>query len=136
MLQNTWNFVQTVFLFDLFLKNTENRFGYISQRPYIGKKNPDDVGVTLTLQVTRDRTDYGIDKKTQRPRDDNRLNTFDVTVLNGEKTVDFKKGDLVSLADYLPEKSYVINYDLILRCGKVMRYNEPTKQTNNSATNK
>ena len=58
--------------------------------------------------------DYGVDKN-GRKRDNNVLNTFEVTVLNGQSEVPFKKGEKVSLVGFIPEKSYVIGFDLLLR---------------------
>ena len=58
--------------------------------------------------------DYGIDKNGNK-RENNLLNTFDVTILNGLSEVPFKKGDKVSLVGFIAEKSYVIGFDTILR---------------------
>ena len=54
-------------------------------------------------------------------RDNNVLNTFDVTILNGESSIPFRKGEKVSLGNYLPEKSYVIGFDLILRFDSIRK---------------
>jgi hypothetical protein len=136
MIQNAWVYTSQIFDSQKFLEGTGNNFTVVSQRPFKSKKHPEDSGVTLTLLINEDHTDYGVDKKTGLQREDNRLNTFDATILNGKDHLDIKKGDVVSLGDYLPEKSYVIGFDLILRYGKVMRYNAQTKQTGNTSTNK
>lgn len=113
-IQNAWKFTKTTFDAELFFKVTENRFQYVSQKPYQSKKNPEDKGVTVTLLITHDEMDYGVDKNGHK-RDNNVLNTFDVTILNGQSEVPFKKGDKVSLTGFIPEKSYIIGFDLLLR---------------------
>ena len=114
MIQNSWVYTRTSFDAETFLKATRNVFQFVSGKPYQSKKNPEDKGVTLTLLVMYDDMDYGVDKS-GRKRDNNVLNTFDVTILNGHSELSFKKGDKVSLAGFIPEKSYVIGFDLLLR---------------------
>lgn len=114
MIQNSWVYTQNQFLEKKFLKATRNEYQLVSQKSYLSKKNPEDKGVTLTLLITHDDMDYGVDKN-GRKRDNNVLNTFEVTILNGQTEVPFKKGDKVSLVDFIPEKSYVIGFDLLLR---------------------
>lgn len=113
-IQNSWVFTQTLFNAESFLKATRNIFQFVSCKPYQSKKNPNEKGVTLTLLVIHDDKDYGVDKN-GRKRDNNVLNTFDVTILNGQSEVPFKKGDKVSLVGFMPDKSYVIGFDLLLR---------------------
>lgn len=124
---NAWVFTETSFKAEEFLTNTENIFRLVSQRPYVSKKDPNDKGVTLTLQITRDKTDYGNDKKTGHKRDDNVLNTFDVTVLNGKEHIEIRKGEYVRLVDFIREKSFVIGFDLILRFKNVEKINVQAK---------
>lgn len=114
MIQNSWAYTQTQFMMEKYLKVTRNEFQLVSQKPYQSKKNPDDKGVSLTLLIIHDDMDYGVDKN-GRKRDNNVLNTFEVTVLNGQSEVPFKKGEKVSLVGFIPEKSYVIGFDLLLR---------------------
>lgn len=113
-IQNSWVYTQTQFNAEKFLKATQNIFQVVAQKPYQSKKNPDDKGTSLTLLITHDNMDYGVDKN-GRKRDNNVLNTFDVTILNVKSEVPFKKGDKVSLVGFIPEKSYVIGFDLLLR---------------------
>ena len=115
MIQNAWVYTHTSFDAEAFLKATGNSFQFVSAKPYQPKQNPDDKGSILTLLITRDDMDYGVDKKTGRKRDNNVLNTFDVTILNGKSEVPFKKGEKVSLAGFIPEKSFVIGFDVLLR---------------------
>lgn len=114
-LQNTWLLTHTVFDDQKFKANTNNQFVLVSQRPYASKKNPQDIGVSVTLQVVKDIGDYGIDKKTGLKRDNNVLNTFDVTVLNGAQRLDAQKGDIIRLGQMIVEKTFIIGFDLILR---------------------
>ncbi len=114
-IQNSWVYTQTRFDAEKFLKATRNIFLLVSAKPYQSKKNPEDKGSTLTLSIMHDDMDYGVDKQTKQKRDNNVLNTFDVTILNGKSEVPFKKGDKVSLVGFIPEKSYVIGFDVLLR---------------------
>ena len=124
---NAWVFTETKFKAEEFLNNTGNIYRLVSQRPYVSKKEPDEKGVTLTLLITKDETDYGIDKKTGVKRDNNTLNTFDVTVLNNKEHIDVKKGEHVRLIDFVPEKSFIIGFDLILRFKDVEKVNVKTR---------
>ncbi|WP_281202946.1 hypothetical protein [Cytobacillus kochii] len=124
---NAWVFTETKFKADEFLNNTGNIYRLVSQRPYVSKKEPDEKGVTLTLLITKDETDYGVDKKTGMKRDNNTLNTFDVTVLNNKEYIDVKKGEHVRLIDFIPEKSFIIGFDLILRFKDVEKVNVKTR---------
>lgn len=124
---NAWVFTETKFKADEFLKNTHNMYKVVSQRPYVSKKNPDEKGISLTLLIVQDDTDYGVDKKTGLKRDNNTLNTFDVTVLNGKDRIDAQKGDFVSLISFDQERSFVIGFDLILRFKDVEKINVQTK---------
>ncbi|GIO23027.1 hypothetical protein J11TS1_16080 [Oceanobacillus sp. J11TS1] len=56
-------------------------------------------------------------------RDNNVLNTFDVTVLNNKASIDVQKGEYVKLINFIPEKSFVIEFDLILRFEDVEKVN-------------
>lgn len=124
---NAWVFTETKFKAEEFLTNTHNTYRLVSQRPYVSKKNPDENGVLLTLLIVKDDTDYGIDKKSGLKRDNNTLNTFDVTVLNGQDHIDVQKGDYVRLIDFDQEKSFIIGFDLILRFKNVEKANVQTK---------
>jgi len=120
---NAWVFTETKFKAEDFLTNTHNMYRLVSQRPYVSKKDPDEKGLTLTLLIAKDDTDYGNDKKTGIKRDNNTLNTFDVTILNGKDHINVQKGDYVRLIDFIQEKSFVIGFDLILRFRDVEKIN-------------
>ena len=119
-IQNSWVFTSTKFEAVKFLEATGNVYQLVSQRPFCSKKNPDEKGVLVTLLITHDDTDYGVDKQGKK-RDNNVLNTFDVTILCGETSLPLRKGEKVSLGNYLPEKSYVIGFDLILRFDSIRK---------------
>lgn len=122
-IENAWVFTETKFKAEEFLENTGNVFRLVSQRPYTNKKDPDETGVILNLLITKDDTDYGVDKKTGVQRDNNILNTFIVTILNNKDRIDIQKGEYLRLVDYIPEKSFVIGFDLILRFKDVEKVN-------------
>lgn len=124
MIQNSWVYTKTTFDAEFFLKMTRNIYQVVTQKPYQSKKNPDDKGITFTLFIPYDDMDYGVDKNGKK-RDNNVLNTFDVTILNGQSEMPFKKGDKVSLVGFLPEKSYVIDFDLLLRFRDIKKAGEP-----------
>ncbi|PTI47391.1 hypothetical protein [Staphylococcus succinus] len=124
---NAWVFTETNFKAEEFLANTHNTYRLVAQRPYTSKKDPNESGVTLTLLITKDETHYGVDKKSGLERDNNVLNTFDVTVLNNKISIDVKKGEYVKLINYIPEKSFVIEFDLILRFEDVEKVNVKAK---------
>ena len=128
MIQNSWVYTQTRFDAETFLKATGNEYLLVTQKPYQSKKDPEDKGTTLTLLITHDSMDYGIDKKTGCKRDNNVLNTFDVTILNGKSEVPFKKGDKVSLVGFIPEKSFVIGFDVLLRFRDVRKAGDTNGQ--------
>lgn len=122
-LENGWVFTDTVFKHEEFLKNTGNVYKLVSQKPYKSKKNPEDIGVTVSLHILKDETDYGYDKTTGRKREDNSMNSFNVTILNGEQALDLSKGEYVRLIEYIPEKSFVIGFDFILRFKGIEKVN-------------
>lgn len=122
-IQNPWVYTRTLFEVDKFLKATGNIYQLVSQRPFSSKKNPDEKGVLVTLLITHDEADYGVDKNGNK-RDNNVLNTFDVTILCGETSLPIRKGEKVSLGNYLPDKSYVIGFDLILRFDSIRKVSD------------
>lgn len=126
-IENAWVFTENRFKAEEFLSNTGNIYRLVSQRPYISKKDSNEKGVALKLQITKDNTDYGVDKKTGYKRDNNILNTFDVTILNKKDRIDLVKGDYLRLIDFIPERSFVIGFDLILRFKEVEKVNVQTK---------
>lgn len=128
-LQYVFMYTSTTFDDQKFKINTGNQFMLVMQRAYSSKKQPEDVGVVLTLQVLKDTGNYGVDKRTGLPRDNNALNTFDVTVLNGAQTLDAKKGDIIRLGEFIPSKSFVINFNAILRYKNVQVIHREKKQS-------
>ncbi|CAI2637956.1 hypothetical protein AKUH3B203J_11810 [Apilactobacillus kunkeei] len=114
-LQNAWIYTRTTFNDNLFKENTNNQFIFVSQRPYANKKDASETGTTLTLQVVIDKGKYGVDKKTNLERDNNVYNTFDVTILNNRQHIEAKKGDTIRLGELIQDKTYVFDFNLILR---------------------
>lgn len=116
MLKNTWKFTKTVVLGDEFTEATGNRYMVVSQAPFLDKNGKIGIqGTTLSLMVLEDSTDYGVDRSTGEPRDTNKFETFDVTILNGETHLPIIKGDYISLEGFDLEHSYAMNYSLVMR---------------------
>lgn len=126
-IQNSWVYTQTLFKAEEFKKMTRNVYQFVSQRPYVAKKDEKEKGVSVTLLIIHDDNDYGNDKSTGNKRDSNVLNTFDVTILNGNTSLPFNKGDKVALGNYLPDKSFIIGFDLILRFDSIRKVNGEQK---------
>ena len=112
---NTWYFTKTIVLRDIIAQYLFNQFRVVTVRDYVDKKGELPDGITMILTVLKDDFDYGIDKKTGKPRDSNLHMNFEVTVLNRKHQI--KKGDIVSLLDFDSENSYAIGFDLLLRFG-------------------
>lgn len=110
---NTWFFTQTIVHWATIAKATGNQFMVVAVREFQDKKGKLPDGYTLTLMVLNDNFDYGIDKKTGKPRENNRYQNFDVTVLTRAHPV--KKGDHIRLLGFESELSYAINFDMLLR---------------------
>lgn len=113
---NSTGYVKTLFDAEAFLRDTENQYRLVSQRPFtdsngkVGRK-----GTVATLMIMHDHADHGVDKATGRRRDNNVFQTFDVTILTGETILPVEKGEIISLTGYRPDCSYVIDYSVILR---------------------
>jgi hypothetical protein len=109
---NSYQFVHTVIDWEKFAQATKNQYRVVTSRPYSDKKGILPNGYTVTLMVMKDDFDYGVDKN-GNARESNLYNTFDVTVLS--RHTPLKKGDVISLVDFVQEHSYALNFDLILR---------------------
>lgn len=114
-MKGTYIYTKTTVLGEKFLQNTGNKYRVVGQRPYHDKKGELPDGVVLTLLILEDTGDYGVDKNTGKPRENNELVNFDAYVLNGKDYLDLKKGDLVELIDFDEELSFAIGFDLIMR---------------------
>lgn len=109
---NVFNYVKTVIEWEKIAEATGNKYRVVSVRDYTDRNGELRDGFTLTLMVLEDNYDYGVDKNGVE-RENNVFQNFDVTVLNRDKRP--VKGDLVSLEGFLPDYSYYIDYNLILR---------------------
>lgn len=94
---------------DEFLKDTGNIFRVVTQRAYVDKRGRLDDGILFTLQITQDNGKYEVGE------DNMIMETFDVYVLCGSHDVGLKKGDYCSLHDFMPDVSYYIDFNYILR---------------------
>ncbi|MBQ6734284.1 MAG: hypothetical protein IJR00_05160 [Lachnospiraceae bacterium] len=122
---NSYVYTSTVFLWEKFEEATGNNYLVVATRPYKDKKGVLPDGISMTLQVLSDNYDYGIDKRTNKPRESNLYCCFDVTVLNDKLQV--KKGDRIQLLQFDKEHSYVISFDLILRFRDAKVLQSPTQ---------
>lgn len=109
---NSFLFVRTIVDGNKILEATGNQYRVVAFREYRDKKGILPDGYTITLTVIRDEFDYGLDSN-GKPRDNNLYQTFDVTVLN--RNITLNKQDIVSLIDFDEEHSYAIGFDLLLR---------------------
>lgn len=105
---------------DQWKKDFNNLFRLVSQRPYKGKMNDKGevltpAGVMATVQIIEDLSAPAIDKETGEIMEDNSLENVEVTIIGASYPLPLQKGDLVSLGNFIPELSYYVNYNLILR---------------------
>ncbi len=124
MLNNGYRYVKNIIDIEKFLKDTRNKYLLISQRRFKGKtrENGEIVipeGATLSLQILEDHSEPVIDKNTGEQKPDNVLETFEVTIVGAQYPLPIKKGSMVHLYDFIPEFSFYINYNFILRFGRV-----------------
>lgn len=123
-IQNAYRYSVTKINIDQFFRDTLNEYLVVSQRPYRGKTDLDgkiiiEPGANITLQIIRDISEPIIDKKTGEIKENNELETFEVTIEGCQYPLPLKKGDKVSLGDFDEENSYYINFNLILRFRKI-----------------
>ena len=126
MIQNGFRYTQTLVLGEDFLKDTGNKYQFVTQKPYRGKFDADGnavipAGVTCTLMITEDHSDPVIDKSTGEVRDNNELQTFDCTIVGADYPLPFKKREMVGLGDFMQDISYYVDYNFILRFGKIFK---------------
>ena len=114
-------YVRTVIDWDAMDKDWGPPYLYVSQRPYTGKPEAGLApGATVTLQILTDAHDHGTDK-TGRPRDNNALETFSVTIVGCPYPLPLSKGDRVQLEGFIAEASYYIDYSPILRFREIKK---------------
>ena len=100
-------------------------YTFVGQRAYKGKPEAGlSPGATVTLQIISDAHDHGVDKS-GRPRDNNALETFSVTIVGCSYPLPFTKGDKVKLDGFMPDASYYIDYSLILRFSHIEKVQQP-----------
>lgn len=114
-------YVRTVIDWEAMDKDWGQQYMYVSQRPYKGKPEAGLApGATVTLQILTDAHDHGTDR-TGRPRDNNALETFSVTVVDCPYPLPLSKGDRVQLEGFIQEASYYIDYSPILRFREIKK---------------
>lgn len=110
-LVNSWLYTKNIVDWSMMEKAFRNRFRVIDKRKFTDKKGILPDGTTLQLMVMFDDFDYGVDKE-GNPRSNNVYQSFNATIL---KHVDVSKGDVVELHGFLPDYSFAINFDMVLR---------------------
>lgn len=126
-------YVRTVIDVEQMLKDFDNVFLVVSTRSYQGKPEQNLApGATFTLQVLKDMSEVQIDKKTNLPIENNLMEQFQVTIPGLPYPSDIKKGDYVRLGKFMPEVSYYINFNLILRFGEIVKV-QPNKPQSGGA---
>lgn len=135
MLNNGYRYVRNIIDIDKLLKDTGNKYLLISQRGFKGKRNENGEivipeGTTLGLQILEDHSEPVIDKNTGEPKPDNVFETFEVTIVGVQYPLPIKKGSLVHLYDFMPEFSFYINYNFVLRFGRVEEIKDGKDATN------
>lgn len=138
---NGMRYIKTVILADDFLKDTRNRYRFVSQSKYKGSDGKDGKsglksGASMVLQIMYDDAPPIIDKATKQPKENNVLETFSVTIPNVDYPLPLKKGDVVSLENFLSDYSYFINFNLILRFGGYKKIRTQTQGGSNDVANK
>ena len=112
-LVNAWIFTKTSFDWQRFNQGTHGKYRAVSVRDYHNKDGKLPDGLVVTLSVIADDNDYGVDKHTGEPRENNFMQNFEVTVLSDK--VRPRKGDIVQLIEYDEDNSFVINFNIVLR---------------------
>ena len=129
MIQKKYRYTRTLVLGEDFLKDTGNKYQFVSQKPYKGKVDADGnevipAGVTCTLMIVEDHSDPVVDKNTGEIKENNELQTFDATIIGVQYPLALKKRDFVSLGNFMEEISYYVDFHFILRFGKIFPYKE------------
>jgi len=115
-LRNSNRYIKTVINFDKMNNDFGGAYRFVAQRPYKGKSEAGlEPGATVTLQIIKDTAPPVIDKETGMEMDNNVFQTFDATIVGTKYPLPFAKGDYVALNGFIPEASYYINFNFILR---------------------
>lgn len=127
MIKNAFRYVHTEVLGEKFLADTGNKYLLIGQSPF--KEKVDELGETILpegvkvrLQIMEDNSEPIINKQTGEMKENNALEVFEVTVVGMSYPLPFNKGTMVSLEKFLPENSYYIDYNFILRFAGIHAY--------------
>lgn len=121
MIHNSNSFVKIVIdgnaIADKLLHNSR----LVGQRPYKGKPESGiKPGATVTLQITVDSSGGYVDRSTGEICD-NTMETIDVTIVDCDFPLPLKKGDYCDVSGFLPECSYYIDHNLILRYSSIRK---------------
>ncbi len=126
---NSWKYVETVVHGEKLNADFGGVYRLVSQRPYKGKPEAGlAAGITACLMVLEDHSEPTIDKATGKPKDNNVFETFEVTIPGLAYPAPFAKGDYVALDGFMPEASFSIDHNLILRFKTLRAASAPKSQ--------
>lgn len=109
-------YVKTLIDADGMLKDFGNDFLVVSVREYKGKVEKGlPSGACFTLQVLHDTSPV------EAGKENNLMEQFEVTVPGARYPSDIKRGDHVRLGKFMPESSYFIKFNLILRFAEIQK---------------
>lgn len=132
-----YRYVKTEVKGDDLLADFGNRFRFVGQRKYPGNSEKGlESGAIVTLMITEDHSKPVIDKDTGLERENSVYETFDVTIPGVSYPLPIKKGEYVKLGEFMPEASWFINNQLILRYKHIEKIPELQKGAVNHVAGK
>ena len=115
-------YVRTVIDADKMLEDFGNKFHVVSTREYKGKPESNlPAGTIFGLQIMHDQSPVKVNPKTGQEVENNLFEILEVTVPGYPYPNEIKKGDYVSLANFMPEVSYYIDFKPILRFAQITK---------------
>lgn len=127
MIHNTNAYVQTVIDGEGMAAQLFQSSRLVAQRPFKGKPEKGiKPGVTVTIQITKDTSGGYLDRNTGEILD-NTMETMEVTIVNADYPLPLKKGDYLEISGFLPDISYFIDHNLILRYSHISKLTPTSK---------
>lgn len=124
--KNQNRFTETIVKGEEFKAQLLKNARLVSQKPYKG--NPAKglaPGAVVTLQVTEDHSEPVVNRETGDVMPDATLETVDVTIVGVPYPLPIAKGDYVEVGKFIPEASYFIDFNLILRYDGIKKIPAP-----------
>jgi len=127
-IQNGYRYTRTVVDGVRMLNDFDNRFRFVSQKPFKAKPEKGlEAGTTVTLQILADKS-APIHDKDGRVKENNVFQTFDAMIVGAKYPLPLVKGDFVTLGDFMQDESYFIDFDFVLRFRTIKKL-QPMPQT-------